>query len=156
MTFTKPRDLLLTAVLVGIVAHLLIRLSYASLPPVPRFAGVTLGVLAVVELVFGFTLRARINDRQRRNPVPPLTAARAVVLAKASSLAGSIMVGAWGALLVYVAPNQGVVTAASADLVTAIVGLVCAFGLIGAALWLEYCCKTPGGNDDADQSSGPV
>lgn len=157
MTFTKPRDLLLTAVIVGIFVHLGLRIFYGDLPPVPRFAGVTLGVLAVAEAIVAFTLRARINDRAgSRPPVEPLVAARAVSLAKASSIAGSVMVGAWAALLVYVFPNLGVVTAASADLWTAIIGLVCALGLIGAALWLEYCCKTPGGTDESDRSNRPA
>lgn len=154
MTFTKPRDLLVTALIVGVLVSLVLRVSYGDLPPVPRFAGGTLGVLALVEAVFAGNLRARIAHRPGTRPVPPLTAARAVALAKASSLAGAVMVGAWGALLVFVVPDLGLVTAASEDLLTAIIGLVCALALVGAGLWLEYCCKTPGGGDESDDEGG--
>lgn len=153
MTFTKPRNLVLTAVIVGLLAHLGFRVGYGDLPPIPRFTGITFAVLALGELIFGFNLRARINHRPETRPVPPLVAARAVALAKASSIVGAVMVGVWGALLVYRVPDQGVVAAASEDIVTSIIGLVSAGALVGAALWLEYCCKTPNRPDEPDRSN---
>ncbi|NUT99030.1 MAG: DUF3180 domain-containing protein [Saccharothrix sp.] len=143
MRFTKPRDLLAVGLIAGLLVHLLLRLSYDSLPQLPTFAGFTLLVIAVVDVVLGFSLRARIRRKPGAAPVQPLTAARAVALAKASSLLGAIMAGAWGGVLIYVIPAQGEFDAARHDLVSAIVGLVCAAVLITAALWLEHCCKTP-------------
>ena len=143
MRFTKPRDLLAVGLIAGLLAHLLLRLAYDTLPPLPTFAGFTLLVIAVVDLVLGFSLRARIQRRPGAAPVQPLTAARAVALAKASSLLGAIMAGAWAGVLIYVMPVREEFEAAGHDLVSAVIGVVCAVVLIGSALWLEHCCKTP-------------
>ncbi|WP_433267567.1 DUF3180 domain-containing protein [Actinosynnema sp. CS-041913] len=141
--FTKPRDLLAAGLIAGLLAHLLLRLAYDTLPPLPTFAGFTLLVIALVNLILGFSLRARIRRKPGTEPVQPLTAARAVALAKASSLLGAIMAGAWAGVLIYLLPVRGEFEAADHDMVSAIVGFVCAAALIGAALWLEHCCKTP-------------
>lgn len=143
MKFTRPRDLASVAIVGGLLAHLLLRLTYDSLPPLPLLAGSTLFVIAVVETVFAFSLRARIQRRQGARPVQPLTAARAVVLAKASSVLGALMFGAWTGLLIFVLPVRDSFPAASNDLVAAVVGMIAAILLTAAALWLEHCCKTP-------------
>jgi hypothetical protein len=132
----------------GLLAHLLLRLTYDSLPPLPLLAGSTLFVIAVVETVFAFSLRARIQRRQGARPVQPLTAARAVVLAKASSVLGALMFGAWTGVLIFVLPVRDSFPAASNDLVAAVAGMIAAVALAAAALWLEHCCKTP------EESSG--
>lgn len=143
MRFTKPRDLLAAGLVAGLLAHLLIRLAYDTLPPLPTFAGFTLLVIAVVNLWLAFSLRARILRKRGARPVEPLTAARAVAFAKASSLLGAIMLGGWAGVLIYVLPARGRFQAADNDIVTGVVGIVCAALLIAAALWLERCCKTP-------------
>lgn len=143
MRFTKPRDLVGIAVVAGLLAHLLLRLAYDTLPPLPLLAGSTLFVIAVVEAVLAFSLRARIERRAGARPVPPLTAARAVALAKASSVLGALMSGVWSGLLIYVIPVRDEFEAASNDLVSGVVGLFSALALTAAALWLEHCCKTP-------------
>jgi DMSO reductase anchor subunit len=149
--FTRVRDLLLVAVLVGLLTHVVFRQSYQSIPPLPTLAGSTLLVLAIVEAVLGFSLRARILRRRGTRPVQPLTAARAVALAKASSVLGAIMLGVWGGVLGYVLPRRSQIIAAGSDTTAAVIGSVCAMILVGAALWLEYCCKAPKGPDDADE-----
>lgn len=143
MRFTKSRDLLAAGLVAGLLAHLLIRLAYDTLPPLPTFAGFTLLVIAVVNLWLAFSLRARILRKPGARPVEPLTAARAVAFAKASSVLGAIMLGAWAGVLVYVVPVRDEFEAAGHDVVSGIVGAVCAALLIAAALWLERCCKTP-------------
>jgi hypothetical protein len=141
--FTRPRDLTTVAIIAGLLAHLLLRLSYDSLPPMPALAGSTLFVMAVVEVVLAFSLRSRIQRRPGARPVQPLTAARAVALAKASSVLGALMFGAWTGLLIYVIPVRDSFPAASNDLVAAVAGMISAVALTAAALWLEHCCKTP-------------
>jgi hypothetical protein len=153
MRFTRPRDLLAAGVVAGVLVHLLVRLAYGSLPPLPTFAGVTLLLLAVIEFVLGFSLRARIRRKQGTTPVQPLTAARAVALAKASSLVGAIMVGAWAGVLGYLVPRRNDLVAAANDTPSAIIGVVCSAALVAAALWLEYCCKTPEGPEEEDEDS---
>ncbi|WP_434451634.1 DUF3180 domain-containing protein [Lentzea sp. E54] len=143
MRFTRPRDLAAVAIIAALLAHLLLRLSYDTLPPLPLLAGSTLLVIAVVEVVFAFSLRARIQRRAGARPVQPLTAARAVALAKASSVLGALMFGAWAGLLIFVIPVRDSFPAASNDLVAGVVGVISALALTAAALWLEHCCRTP-------------
>ncbi|MGQ0837158.1 DUF3180 domain-containing protein [Actinokineospora sp.] len=149
MRFTKARDLVPAGAVTAVAVYLGIRLLYGELPPLPTLAGSTLLVLAVVEFAFGHALRGRIRRTSPGKPVQPLTAARALALAKASSLLGVIMLGAWLAVLAYVLPESTQVEAAKADVPSAVIGAVSAALLIGAALWLESSCKTP--DDPADQ-----
>lgn len=148
MSFTHWRHLLAAALIAGLLAHLLVRVGYGALPPLPTLAGTPLLVLAAIETILGFGLRARIERRPGSPPVEALSAARAVALAKASSLAGSITAGAWLGVLGYLLPLRAEVAAAAIDSIAAMVGVVCAATLVAAALWLEYCCRTPRGPHD--------
>ncbi len=152
MTLTRPRDLLAIALVVAVVINLVVRLTYDALPGFPLFGGVTLGVLGVAEAIGGRALRARIRREPGTTPVQPLVAARAVLLAKASSVAGAVIAGAWTGLLVYTAPESGAIAAAVSDTAAAAVGLVCALVLVGGALWLERCLRAP---DDTERQDGP-
>ena len=143
VTPTRPRNLLAVGLVVAICANLVVRLTYASLPGFPLFGGITLAVLGVAEAIGGRALRARIRREPGTTPVQPLVAARAVLLAKASSVAGAVVGGAWLGLLVFTAPQARSVQAAGADTAAAAVGLGCALVLVGGALWLEQCCRTP-------------
>jgi hypothetical protein len=147
VTPTKPRDLLAIGLVVGLLANLLVRLTYGSLPAFPLLAGATFGVLAIAEVIAAFTFRARIRHEPGSRPVQPLVAARAVLVAKASSVAGAVLAGCWLGLLSYVAPRAADTTSAASDTASATVGLVCALALVGAALWLEHCLRAP---DDPD------
>lgn len=140
MHFTRPRELLVAGIIGLGVVYLLFQSAYESMPRLPTLAGVTLLVLAVIEVVLAVVVRNRI--RQGR-VVTGVGIARVVALAKASSLLGALMLGAWLAGVVYLAPKASFVTAASEDLPATIVGACCAAVLIAAALWLEHCCRTP-------------
>jgi hypothetical protein len=140
---TRLRDLLVAFLAAGVVAHLLVSLAYGSLPSFPVPAGATLGVLGLAEAVAGQILKGRVERRPGARPVDPLSAARAVLVAKASALGGALVAGLWAGLLVYVLPRAGTVTAAASDTTSAVVGLVCALILVGGALWLERSCRTP-------------
>ncbi|MGH3777524.1 MAG: DUF3180 domain-containing protein [Pseudonocardiaceae bacterium] len=150
MTPTRARDLVGVAAVAAVLVNLLLQLSYGDLPPLPTLAGTTLLAFAVAEVALGTTLRARIQQRPRTRPVQALTAAKAVVLAKASSLAGSITGGAWLGVLGYVLPLRSQLLSAAADTVTASIGAICAGALVAAGLWLEYCCRTPDGPEDLE------
>jgi hypothetical protein len=152
MTFTRARDLVTVAVIAGVLVNLLLRVSYGDVPTLPRLAGTTLLFFAIAEVVLGNTLRARIQQRRGSRPVQALTAAKAVVLAKASSLAGAITGGAWAGVLSYVLPLRSQLASAASDTATAVIGVICAAALVAAALWLEHCCRTPDGPDDPDES----
>lgn len=149
MHFTRPRELVFAALLGFALAFLLFQAAYDALPSLPTLAGTTLLVLAVVETVLAFVIRGRIRTHR---VVTGIWIARAVALAKASSLLGALMLGVWLGVLAFLAPRADRLTAASDDLPAAIVGAGCAAALIAAALWLEYCCRAPEPRDrDGDQ-----
>ena len=152
VTPTRPRDLVLPALAAAVAVHLLVRLSYGSLPAFPGTAGVPLAVLGAAEAIGGSALRARIHRRPGTRPVQPLVAARAVLVARASALAGAIMAGAWAGLLGYVGPRSADIAAAAGDTLAAAIGLVGALALVAGALWLQHCCRTP---DDPADGAGP-
>ncbi len=145
MTPTRARDLVGASAVAAVLVNLLLQLSYDQVPTLPQLAGTTLLAFAVVEVVLGTTLRARIRHRPGTRPVQALVAAKAVVLAKASSLAGAITGGAWLGVLGYVLPLRSQLQSAASDTVSASIGMVCAGALVAAGLWLEYCCRTPDG-----------
>jgi hypothetical protein len=151
---TALRDLLGIFVVVGVLAYLLVRAGYGALPSIPPPAGVTLLVLAVVETVLGYTLKARIEHRPGTKPVQPLSAARAVTLAKASAVGGAVMAGLWAGMLGYLLPRRDVLAAAADDTPGAALGLAGALALVAAALWLQHCCRTPPEDDDRDRTRG--
>jgi hypothetical protein len=139
-----------TFVVFGVAAYFLTRATYAGLPPLPTLSGVPLLVLAGVEVAIGVQVKARIERKPGTLPIQPLMAARAVALAKASALAGAILGGLWGGFGGYVLSRSSQLEAARGDVPGAVIGVVCAGALAGAALWLEYCCRTPSDSDDAD------
>jgi hypothetical protein len=147
---TRLRDLAALAVVAGVLCWLVVRQWYGSLPRLHWFVPLSLGVLAVAELISGAQLRARIRRSPGTEPVDPLVAARQLALAKASALVGAAMLGGWAGLLAYLLPKLSTVTAARGDAVTSGVGVVCAALLVGGALWLEYCCRTPKPPTDLD------
>lgn len=140
---TRPRDLLVAALVTVLLAHLAASLNYGGLPDFPLLAGAPVAVLGVAEAIAGTALRNRIRRTAGSRPVEPLVAARAVLVAKASALAGAIVAGAWTGLLGYTLPRTGELTAAAGDAAAAGVGLVCSAGLVAGAAWLEYCCRAP-------------
>ena len=151
MRFTRARDLVAAALVAAVLGHLLVRAIYADLPSLPALAGLPLLVLAVVELVLGFSLRAKVRTILQGRPIQAITVARAVALAKASSLLGSIMIGVWLGVLGYLLPKRSAITAAGEDVPAAVIGTVCAAALVAAALWLEHCCRAPSAPEDANR-----
>lgn len=150
MRFTRTRDLLVPGLVVAVVAYLALRLAYGYVPRVPVLAGVTLLPVAAGEVWWAFVLRGRIQRRPNARLLQPLVAARSVALAKASSLAGAVLLGVWLGVLAYVLPLRARLDAAVGDTLPAVLGAISAAALIGAGLWLEHCCRTPDGPEDRD------
>lgn len=140
MHFTRPRELVIAGLVGVVLAYLGFKFAYNSLPQLPRYAGVTLVVLGVIEAVLAFSIRSRIRSGRL---LGALGVARAVALAKASSLLGALMFGAWLGAIVALLPRIGDVAAAASDFRSAVIGVLSAVVLIAAALWLEHCCRTP-------------
>lgn len=143
---TRIRDLGFLAAAVAVVVFFVVRVSYGSMPPLPLLAGTVLYVLAALEVVIAFVVRSRVNDRQigsHRGQLHPLTAARVLALAKASAILGAIATGVWVGILAYLLTRQSDLAAAEHDRPGTIIGLIGGVLLVAAALWLEYCCRTP-------------
>ncbi|MFZ2528701.1 MAG: DUF3180 domain-containing protein [Rhodococcus sp. (in: high G+C Gram-positive bacteria)] len=143
---TRVRDLLGLAVLAAVVSWLLVRTTYGSLPPIPVYAGASLYPVAMLEAVLAFMIRSRVGKREVGDgprQLHPITAARAVALAKASALVGAAVVGVWTGFLLFLLPQRSYVQAASEDTVGVVIGAVGGIVLVASALCLEHCCKTP-------------
>ncbi len=163
------RDLLAVAAIAAVIAYVVVRYQYSSIPTLPRLAGASAAIIGIAEGVAGWGLRARIRRRSaylraiRRGepvdsvppPVPPLFAARTLSIAKASALAAAALAGLWIGFAIYVAPEAGDVTAAAADSVTAGVGIGGSVVFLLGALFLENCCRAPDdGPPDAPGDQG--
>lgn len=154
---TRVSDILVVGIIAGVIAFGLTWLNYTHIPALPRLAGVPAALIGIGEAIAGYGLRSRIRDSVRpadqrvgRPPVPPLTAARALAVAKATALAGAAFAGLWLGFGAYVLPDSGTVVAAHADTVTAVIGLISALIMLAGALFLEYCCRAP-----QDPPAGP-
>jgi hypothetical protein len=161
----RRRDLAVIAVGLAVAAWLLVRALYGSLPPLDWWLAVPLGLLALGEAWGARTLRIRLAAERaaRRSPervpagdrrpgpvrpVDPLVVARLAVLAQASAYVGAVFTGAWAGVLLHVAPLIHRLQAAAPDTVAATLGVVCAGGLVVAALWLESVCRLPPSDGD--------
>jgi hypothetical protein len=140
---TRVRDLLAIAVVATGFGWLAVREWYGNLPQLRWFVPLSLALLAFAEVLAGTQLRARIRRRPGTEPVQPLVAARMLALAKASAIVGAAMTGLWAGLLLFTVPKLDYLAAAGNDTRTGVIGVVAALGLVGAALWLEFCCRTP-------------
>jgi hypothetical protein len=142
VTPTRPWTLAGLAIGCALVAWLIVRASFTSLPPLPWTSVPALIILALAEAVSGRNLRARISRRPGTKPVAPIATARMAVLAKASSVAAAVIGGFAAGFLAYVSASlekavpRGDAFSAGATLGAAIV-------LVIAALYLEHCCRTP-------------
>lgn len=155
MTPTRPRTLLVLVLLPAVLAYLVAAAAYGSLPLLPRYAPVSLVLLAVVELALAKVVRDRLahrlDDRGRPlgRPLHPMQVARAAVLAKASSAGAALLLGTYGGLLAWTLPRVGSLRAGEQDATVAAYSAVACLALVGAALVLERACRRP------DLESGP-
>lgn len=159
---TRIRDLVAVAVVAALALWILIRYNYGAFPSLPWLAGVSLYVVAALEVGIGFVVRKRIADREvgaGRKQLHPINAARLVALAKASAILGAIAAGGWTGILIFLLQN-GILDVARSDRPGAIVGIVGGVLLAAAALWLEHCCRTPddptSDNPDAAPDGSPT
>lgn len=147
---TNPATLVVAGLIAAAVAWLLVSTWYNRVPSLQWIPAVTLGALALFEVVVANNTRARIARKPGRLPIQPLLVTRWVVLAKASSLAGAIFGGFMGGMVVALV-LKGDNGHARADLPPAIAGFVAALALIAAALWLEHACRIPDQPEDKDE-----
>jgi hypothetical protein len=150
---TNLATLFVAALGTAAVAWVVISNFYGEMPTLPWLPPLVMLGLAGVEAVLAVSTKASIDRREGTAPVNPLTVAWYVVLAKASALGGALFTGLYVGLLVWLVPQSGANTHANHDLPPAIVGLVGAFGLAVAGLWLERACRVPPTPGDGQPST---
>ncbi|MEU0493594.1 DUF3180 domain-containing protein [Nocardiopsis sp. NPDC006139] len=145
-----------TPVLLGAVGLLLGALfgtALPGLPPMPWTAIPTLLLLAFAEAFTAGRTRRRIRRAPGTEPIPPLSAARLVALAKASVLAAALFGGFCVGVALTVVDNLGLPVHREVFL-TALGTALAAGVLAAAALYLEYACRVPGDEDRDDDRPG--
>jgi Protein of unknown function (DUF3180) len=160
---TRISTLVIIAVVCAAAGWVLLRATYAKLPPLPWTGVPALLIAAVAEAWTGRDLRMRIAGFHRRGsgqgarrgsgqgardlkPPAPLFVSRMVALAKASAVAAAIIAGFAAGFDFYLA---GSLTASvpREDALTAVITFVAAVLLGCAALYLENSCRVPEDSD---------
>lgn len=134
---TRPIDLLVPFVVVGITVYVLLRYSYSAIPALQLFVPAPIAALAVIELLVARRVRAAVRHHPDARPMAAIVIARFVALGKASSIVGAGVAGAAAGLLGRVLPDAGQVTAAAHDARVGIFLLVSSLLLVVAGLVLE-------------------
>ncbi|GAA3238058.1 DUF3180 domain-containing protein [Actinocorallia longicatena] len=123
----------------------LLRVSYSDLPPLPWTAVPTLLLLALGEIVTAAGLRNRIHHKtaaEKARPVDPLAVARMAVLGKASAHAAAVLAGIFGGFMLFLTGELDKSTPRH-DFTVSTASAVAALILVGAGLYLEWCCRIP-------------
>lgn len=144
MRRTRWSDLVLIAVVVGVLAYLLVRLAYDSLPPLNYSLPVPLAALAIVEFVVARRVRAAVRHDPRAKPMTAIAIARCVALGKASSAVGAGVVGAAVGLVARLIPDVADIRAAAHDAQIGVLVLAAGLLVIAAGLLLERAGIDPG------------
>lgn len=153
MRRTSALDLVIPLVVIGLSVYVLLKVSYASIPPLGYFVPVPLAVLAVVELIMARRVRAVVRHDPTARPMTAIAVARSVALGKASAVVGAAVSGAGVALLARVLPEAGTVTAAAHDARVGGLLLGAAVLVAAAGLLLERAGIDPN-RDRQDSSHG--
>lgn len=149
---TRPGTLAGIFALCTLASWLAVRKTFASLPLLPvGITWVLLG-LAIAEVLVARHVRRRISRPGSGKPLAPIAVARLVALAKASSAAASALGGLAAGFLIYVL-NLLDKTEPARDARTAGVTFVAAAALVGAALYLERCCRAPKPPEDREDDA---
>jgi Protein of unknown function (DUF3180) len=148
MTRTRPGPLVALGVIGTVISFLLqIGLAAASLPKlrVEYTFAVTIGLIALVIVILAVPVY-RATHGPMRQPVDSFYATRVVALAKASSLAGALIVGLGLGLALDLFIRSSTTTGdlVARDLAT----LGAAILLLAAGLVAEFLCRVPPQDDD--------
>ncbi len=151
---TKLWSLAVIAVVSAAVGWVAVKLSVASLPPLPWTAAGALVLLAIGEVIVGRNLGPRLDGRPGAKPIQPTAVPRLAALAKASSAAAACFGGLAIGVVIYAVPSLDKPTLRH-DAIVASFTAVAAVLLAAAALYLERCCRAspPPKEEDDDLPS---
>lgn len=140
---TRPLTLLAIAVVCAAVTWAILDTASITLPSLPWTMSLALLLLAAAEVWSGRDLRARIRKRDSNRPVPhPTYTTRMLALAKASSLAGSLVGGVAAGFAIFTSGST-YITAYLQDLIASSAIFGACVVLILAALYLEDSVRVP-------------
>ncbi|CAL9461805.1 hypothetical protein SUDANB121_02668 [Nocardiopsis dassonvillei] len=145
-----------TPVLLGAVGVLLGALFSSVLPGLPPMPWTAIPTLLLLAFAEGFTAgrtRRRIRRAAGTEPIPPLSAARLVALAKASVLAAALFGGFCAGVALTVLDGLALPVHREVFL-TALGTALAAAVLAAAALYLEYACRVPDDEERDDHRPG--
>ena len=153
MKRTRPLVLVVFAVVgggAGLLLQVILAAAGTAAASAPFTLALSLAVIGVLVVVFALPVRRAVRDRDK-NRVDPFYATRVVILAKASSIAGSLLFGASGAIVGYLLTRTviaavGSIFASGAAVVGSIVLLVC--GLVA-----ENMCSLPPDDEDKGEKT---
>ena len=140
--------LVLGGAVVGYILELILQTSGGHLVLPPYTLSVTLFVIAVAILLLAIPIRRRVTGK-RKAPLNPFYAVRVAVLAKASTLVGSLLVGFALGVTVFVVARP--ITPSWELLGPGIAELFSSAVLLAAGLIAEFLCTLP--PDDEDKES---
>jgi len=157
---SRPSILLAMVAAIGAVTWAILRFAYVSMPPLPWTAVPTLLLLAIGEAYVGWNIRRRIehkptgrgpDGKPEVKPVEPMAVARLAALAKASAHAAAALAGLFGGFACYLSSSLDKPTPRS-DFFVSVGTFVATVALIGAALFLEWCCRVPPDPDEEQRA----
>ena len=151
MTLTRVRDLVLLAVLFGVLGYFATRAWYLRLPALSWPPGAALLLVAAFELALASRLRSLIGHDPDARPMPAVTVARWIVVGRASAVAGAIVGGIGIGFTAHAATQLGDFDAATGDVTAGSVFVLGAIGLTVAGCLLERSGVVP----PRDRPGGP-
>lgn len=151
MKRTRPTSLIGLAVL-GLVVGFLGELAASGMGAAvfipPLTLPITLVAVAIILVAFAVPIRRAVRGRTSRR-IDPFQAMRIVVLAKACSLSGALLIGAGIGIIAYIV-TRDVLPSSNALVLTAL-GTAGAIVLLVAGLVAEFFCMLPPDDDDEDR-----
>jgi hypothetical protein len=145
---TRPFIPVLLAIVgggIGWLLQIILAASGAAAATPPFTFGLSLAVIGVLVVIFAVPVRRAVRDRDNHR-VDPFYATRVVVLAKASSIAGSLLFGASVAIAGYLLSRP--VVAAVGSLFTSGAAVLGAVVLLVCGLIAENMCSIPPDDED--------
>jgi hypothetical protein len=154
MKRTGPAPLIGLFLIGGVASYLLelvvqSRGGFIYVPPISL--AFTLFVVAAAVVFLAVPIRRKVTGK-RKEPIDAFYAARVLALAKASSFAGSLLLGLGAGVLLYLLGRP--IAPSGAILINVIAQLVSAALLITAGLIAEWLCVLP--PDDLDKNEKEV
>jgi hypothetical protein len=150
---TRPFFLVLLAVVgagAGILLQVILASRGAAAASAPVTLALSLAVIGVLVVVFAVPVRRAVRDRDKHK-VDPFYASRVVVLAKASSIAGSLLFGATAAIVGYLLTRA--VIAAVGSIFTSGAAVVGSIILLVCGLVAENMCILPPDDEDKGEKT---